>query len=245
MSKQPVDHAALKIKRKRAQVWPFATRSLCEKVVKLPEEDEFVRELSPRRSGESNPRLRSVARASGTRGGVGSKTTLMLGTSPSSDNMRKTPPNLPEGPVLKGVSFQESIPHSPNYFDALLEMEEDPPLVERTPLRKDRAQGDLSPKQGPEQESPYAFGAAGEGSGGKCASTSPTPEPRGGSSDTPGRSEKDIENWRRQHSNPGAGLLDQLLILHMDRKPISLLLPQRFPRAYPGLGTQHLCPRIW
>ena len=47
MSKQPIDHAALKIKKKRAPVWPFATRSLCEKVGKLLAEDEFVRELSP------------------------------------------------------------------------------------------------------------------------------------------------------------------------------------------------------
>jgi hypothetical protein len=46
MSKQPIVNAAIKIKRKRAQVWPFATRSICEKVVKLAE-DEFVKELSP------------------------------------------------------------------------------------------------------------------------------------------------------------------------------------------------------
>ena len=57
MSKQPVDHIALKIKRRRAPVWPFATRRLCEKVVKLLEEDEFGKELSPRPGGVENPPL--------------------------------------------------------------------------------------------------------------------------------------------------------------------------------------------
>ncbi len=47
MSKQPIVNATIKIKRKRALVWPFATRDLCEKVVKLLAEDEFARELSP------------------------------------------------------------------------------------------------------------------------------------------------------------------------------------------------------
>jgi hypothetical protein len=46
MSKQPIVNAAIvKIRRKRAPVWPFATRSLCERVVKLLAEDEFVKEL--------------------------------------------------------------------------------------------------------------------------------------------------------------------------------------------------------
>jgi len=46
MPKQPIDHSAFKIKRKRAPVWPFATKSLCEQVVKLLAEDELDRELS-------------------------------------------------------------------------------------------------------------------------------------------------------------------------------------------------------
>ncbi len=75
-----------------------------------------------------------MARASNTTGGYGSNTTLMLGTPPRCDNTLKTPQNPPEGLVLKGASFPGSIPHSPNYFDALSEMEEDAPLVEMTPL---------------------------------------------------------------------------------------------------------------
>ena len=47
MLKQPIDHAALKIKRKRAPMWSFATKSMCERVVKLLAKDEIVRELSP------------------------------------------------------------------------------------------------------------------------------------------------------------------------------------------------------
>ncbi len=47
MSKEPIDHATLKIKRTRAPVRPFAIRSLCEHVIKLLGEDELVRELSP------------------------------------------------------------------------------------------------------------------------------------------------------------------------------------------------------
>jgi hypothetical protein len=47
MSKQPIEHVSIKIKRKRAPTWPFATRCLCEQVVKLLIEDDLVRELSP------------------------------------------------------------------------------------------------------------------------------------------------------------------------------------------------------
>ncbi len=47
MSKVPTNHASLKIKRKRAHVWPFATRSMCEKVIGLlSKAAELVRELS-------------------------------------------------------------------------------------------------------------------------------------------------------------------------------------------------------
>jgi hypothetical protein len=42
MSKTIVDNASLKIKRKRAPVWLFATRNLCEKVTKLLAEEELV-----------------------------------------------------------------------------------------------------------------------------------------------------------------------------------------------------------
>ncbi len=46
MSKQSIDNVTLKIKRKRAFVWPFATRrSVCEHVVKLLVEDDLVRDL--------------------------------------------------------------------------------------------------------------------------------------------------------------------------------------------------------
>jgi hypothetical protein len=47
MSKQTIKNASIKIKRKRAPVWPFATRNLCEQVVKLLIEEDLVRELSP------------------------------------------------------------------------------------------------------------------------------------------------------------------------------------------------------
>jgi hypothetical protein len=47
MSKLPIENAAIKIKRKRAPVWPFATRDLCEHAIKLFVTDDLVRELSP------------------------------------------------------------------------------------------------------------------------------------------------------------------------------------------------------
>ena len=49
MSKQPIKNVSIKIKRKIAPVWPFATRDLWELVVKLLIEDDLVRELSPPR----------------------------------------------------------------------------------------------------------------------------------------------------------------------------------------------------
>ncbi len=55
MSKQPIDNATLKIKRKKAPVWPFATRSVCEHVVKLLVEDDLVRELSPQDEWRIHP----------------------------------------------------------------------------------------------------------------------------------------------------------------------------------------------
>jgi hypothetical protein len=42
MSKLPIENISIKIKRKRAPVWPFATRDLCEQVVKLLIEDDLV-----------------------------------------------------------------------------------------------------------------------------------------------------------------------------------------------------------
>jgi len=47
MSKQPIDHASLKIKIKRAPVYLFATRTMCEHVIKILDDDELVKELSP------------------------------------------------------------------------------------------------------------------------------------------------------------------------------------------------------
>ena len=47
MSKLPIENVSIKIKRKKTPVWPFATRDLCEQVVKLLTEDDLVRELSP------------------------------------------------------------------------------------------------------------------------------------------------------------------------------------------------------
>ena len=47
MSKLPIDNFSIKFKRKRAPVWPFATRDLCEHAVKLLMEDDLVQELSP------------------------------------------------------------------------------------------------------------------------------------------------------------------------------------------------------
>jgi hypothetical protein len=47
MSKQLIVNVSLKIKRKRAPVWPFATQSLCDQVVKLLIEDDLVQELYP------------------------------------------------------------------------------------------------------------------------------------------------------------------------------------------------------
>ena len=57
MSKQPIDHVSLKIKRKRALVWPFATCSMYEHVVKLLVEDELVKELSPPEAWRIHPSI--------------------------------------------------------------------------------------------------------------------------------------------------------------------------------------------
>jgi hypothetical protein len=46
MSKQSADHTFSENKRMRALVWPFATRSVCEQVIKLLAEDELVREFT-------------------------------------------------------------------------------------------------------------------------------------------------------------------------------------------------------
>jgi hypothetical protein len=76
MSKLPIDHVSLKIKRKRAPVWPFATKSLSEHVVKLLAEDELARELStPGRLEDPPFGGSSWLRASNTRGGFGSRRT--------------------------------------------------------------------------------------------------------------------------------------------------------------------------
>jgi len=81
--------------------------------------------------GGSTPRLKNVVKASITKGDYESKMTSMHGTLPSYDNTLKTHQNRLEVPVSKEVLSPRSIPHSPNYFDALLEMEEDAPLEER------------------------------------------------------------------------------------------------------------------
>ncbi len=47
MSKQPIKNVSFKIKRKRAPIWPFATRNLCEQAIKLLIKENLVRELSP------------------------------------------------------------------------------------------------------------------------------------------------------------------------------------------------------
>jgi len=47
MSKQFIDNASIKIKRKRAPAWPFAIRNLCEQVIKLLAEEELVTDFSP------------------------------------------------------------------------------------------------------------------------------------------------------------------------------------------------------
>jgi hypothetical protein len=55
MSKHPIENVSIKIKRKRAPVWPFATRSQCEQVVKLLIEEDLVRELSPPSDWRTHP----------------------------------------------------------------------------------------------------------------------------------------------------------------------------------------------
>jgi hypothetical protein len=47
MSKQPIDNASIKIKRKIAHVWPYATRNLYEHAIKRLAEEELVREIPP------------------------------------------------------------------------------------------------------------------------------------------------------------------------------------------------------
>jgi hypothetical protein len=55
MSKFPTDHASLKIKRKRAHVWPFATRSMCEYVIQILSKVGLIIELSPTEEWRIHP----------------------------------------------------------------------------------------------------------------------------------------------------------------------------------------------
>ncbi len=71
MSKQPIDNA-IKIKRKRAPVWPFATRDLCERVVECLIKNELARELTPPDEWRIPPRLKPGEKGFSMRGSFGS-----------------------------------------------------------------------------------------------------------------------------------------------------------------------------
>jgi hypothetical protein len=48
MLKQLFDYAPIAINRKRAHIWPFATRTMCEQhAIKLLGEDKLSKELPP------------------------------------------------------------------------------------------------------------------------------------------------------------------------------------------------------
>ena len=127
MSKQPIDNASLKINRKRAPLWPFATRSLCEQVVKLLIEDDLVRGLSPRMNGGSSLQPKPVKKTPNTRGGCGSPITSTPGISPNCVSTLKTLPSLEADRASKEASYSVLIPLSPNYFDVLSKEEDAPP----------------------------------------------------------------------------------------------------------------------
>ena len=123
MSKQPIDNASIKIKRKRAHVWPHETTNLCEQVIKLLAEEELVRELSPPEESRTHPSTEAFI----MKGGYRSRTTSAHGILPRSASTHKTLLNRREDPALEEASSPTPIPLSPNYFDVLSEEQDAPP----------------------------------------------------------------------------------------------------------------------
>ena len=80
---------------------------------------------APRTSGLSTLRWRPHAKASNKNGGFGSRTTSSHGTSRRSANMHMTQLELQGDRGSRKASSPPSIPLSLNYFDVLLEEEEE------------------------------------------------------------------------------------------------------------------------
>jgi len=179
-------------------VWPFATKSLCERVVKLLAKDEFARELSP------PPEEWRIQPSTEPRGkGFQHERRLWVKNDLNAWHVAKLRQHAQDPSKSAGRSGFEGgfVSRVNSAFIELLRRaikdgEGRTPTGEGT--SKAGAHGgpeDLS-QQGPTQESPDVSRVAGEGSKGRSASIFPSPKPRGGSSDTPGRVEPGNENGR-------------------------------------------------
>jgi hypothetical protein len=169
-------------------VWPFATRDLCEKVVKLLAKDAFVRELSP-------PEERRIHPSTEARGkGFQHERRLWVKNDLNAWHIAKLRQHAQDPSKSGGRSWFEGgfVSRVNSAFAELLRR-----AIRdgggRTPGGEelsDKAHGepkDLSPQQGPEPESPDASGAYGRRSIRRGATTSPPPKSGGGSSDSSGR----------------------------------------------------------
>ena len=141
------------------------------------------------------------------------------------------------------VSFQESIPHSPIYFDALSEMEEDAPLEERTSVRKEPTETS-SPSRDPNKKAPMPLEQqereVEEDALQHALHLSRVEAHRTRLAGS--RQAQRIEVEKEAAGQPRrwtAGLTTR----HTDGSKTHFPPPVT-PRAYPGLGAQQLCPRI-
>jgi len=114
MFEKPIEDAAknIPIKRKRASVWPFATRQTLESAISSLIEQGRIRELSPRIVGESIPPPRLVVPAFNTSALHGAPTTLDTRLPSRSDTMPKTLPGTLEALDLRGAMYPASTPTS-------------------------------------------------------------------------------------------------------------------------------------
>jgi len=143
MHGKPIINASttITLKRKRSPVWPFSTRPVLEQALAILIDKGTVQELSPPTNGESIPRPRQEAPDFNMSGAYGALTTWTSGSSSRSDNMLKTPLEQLPGPALRVDMSSPSIPTSPNYFDLLHEVEQDPVAATPPPRRWRRRGG--------------------------------------------------------------------------------------------------------
>ena len=190
-------NAAIKIKRKRAPVCPFATISMCEKVVKLLAKEEFVRELSSPKEWRINPSTESrgkgfhYERRLWVKNDVNACHIAKLRQHAQDPSKSARRSGFEGGFVSKVNSAFAELLRRAIWDGGRRTLGE-----EGTSNRGHGDPEDLSPQNGSKQESPDAFGATGKGSKGRGTSTCPSLEPHGGSSDTPGKIETNTKERR-------------------------------------------------